>query len=138
MNEAKGREKREKKDKKALNVEIGKRVRCARDVSGMTQEKLAEAINVSVQYVSDLERGVVGIAVPTLMQLCRTLNASCDYILFDEKGTDNEKIMLLTRLIRRFSPEQRELAEKLLTTLAEAFSLEEIETDDAAAMDEAK
>ena len=120
MREMKDREKREKK---ALNVEIGKRVRCARDVSGMTQEQLAEAIDVSVQYISDLERGVVGIAVPTLMQLCRTLNTSCDYILFNEKGTDEEDITVLTRQIRRFSPEQRELAAKALHTLSEAFSL---------------
>ena len=132
MSEAKGRE------KKALNVEIGKRIRSARDVSGMTQEKLAEAINVSVQYVSDLERGVVGIAVPTLMQLCRTLNASCDYILFDEKGTDDENIMILTRQIRRFSPGQRILAVKVLNTLAEAFTLKKDGPEEAVAADKTR
>ena len=67
------------KQKKELNVAIGMRLRQARDFAGYTQEKLAELVDVSVQYISDLERGVVGVSVPTLMNLCRALNASSDF-----------------------------------------------------------
>ena len=49
--------------KKEINIQIGERIKEARQKAEYTQEKLAEAINVSVQYVSDLERGKVGASV---------------------------------------------------------------------------
>ena len=48
------------REKKQLNIEIGERIKDAREQKGRTQEWLAEQIGVSPQYISDLERGVVG------------------------------------------------------------------------------
>ena len=111
------------REKKKLNVDIGRRIKSCREASGLTQEKLAEAVDVSVQYISDLERGVVGVAVPTLMQICQTLNASCDYILFDEQAGEDDDLILITRRLRRYTPKQREVAAKTLDTLTEAFAI---------------
>lgn len=69
-------------DKKEMNVEIGKRIRTARDKAHVTQEALAEYVEVSPQFVSDLERGVVGVSVETLRKICTTLCVSSDKILF--------------------------------------------------------
>lgn len=71
--------------KKEINIQIGERIKEARESSGRTQEQLAEAIEVSPQYISDLERGVVGISIPTLKRLCTSLAVSSDQILFDRK-----------------------------------------------------
>ena len=71
--------------KKEINIQIGERIKEAREFSGRTQEQLAEAIEVSPQYISDLERGVVGISIPTLKRLCTSLAVSSDQILFDRK-----------------------------------------------------
>lgn len=71
--------------KKELNIQIGERIRAAREHAGKTQEQLAEAIEVSPQYISDLERGVVGISIPTLKRLCTYLAISSDQILFDRQ-----------------------------------------------------
>lgn len=71
--------------KKEINIQIGERIKAAREFSGRTQEQLAEAIDISPQYISDLERGVVGISVSTLKQLCTYLAISSDQILFDCK-----------------------------------------------------
>ena len=71
--------------KKEINIQIGERIKAAREAAGQTQEQLAEAIEVSPQYVSDLERGVVGISIPTLKRLCTHLGVSSDRILFDRK-----------------------------------------------------
>jgi len=70
------------REKKEINIQIGERIRHARERARYTQEQLAEAIEVSPQYVSDLERGVVGIALPTLKRLCTALHVSSDSILF--------------------------------------------------------
>ena len=52
------------REKKEINIQIGEQVRIAREQAKLTQEQFAERIEVSPQYISDLERGVVGISIP--------------------------------------------------------------------------
>lgn len=73
--------------KKQINIEIGEQIKAAREAAKLTQEQFAERIEVSPQYVSDLERGVVGISLSTLKRACTVLGTSSDQILF---GTQNE------------------------------------------------
>lgn len=44
----------------------------------LIQEHFAERINVSPQYVSDLERGVVGVFISTPTRICIFLRESSD------------------------------------------------------------
>ena len=75
------------REKKQINIQIGEQVRIAREQAKLTQEQLAERIEVSPQYISDLERGVVGISIPTLRSACVAMGVSSDRILF---GTASE------------------------------------------------
>lgn len=75
------------REKKEINIQIGEQIRLAREQTKLTQEQLAERIGVSPQYISDLERGVVGISIPTLKRACIALGTSSDRILF---GTASE------------------------------------------------
>jgi len=70
--------------KKEENIQAGLRIKQAREAAGFTQERLAEIIDVSAQYISGVERGVVGLSVPILTRLSETLLVSCDYILMGE------------------------------------------------------
>ena len=70
------------REKKEINIQIGEQVRIAREQANLTQEQFAERIEVSPQYISDLERGVVGISIPTLKRACVALCVSSDQILF--------------------------------------------------------
>lgn len=45
---------------------IGRRIKDRRKAQGMTQERLAEAMGVSVGYISQIERGVTKISLETL------------------------------------------------------------------------
>lgn len=72
------------REKKQTNIEIGEQIKLARENAKITQEALAERVDVSPQYISDLERGVVGVSIPTLKKICVALNASSDQILFGE------------------------------------------------------
>ena len=47
------------REKKEINIQIGEQIRLAREQAKLTQEQFAERIEVSPQYISDLERGVV-------------------------------------------------------------------------------
>lgn len=103
------------REKKEINIQIGERIKLARETAELTQEQLAERVDVSPQYVSDLERGVVGISIPTLKRVCVALHVSSDQILFDRKNDDSfagiadkcrgltgKQLRLLTEIVERF------------------------------------
>lgn len=60
---------------------IGKRIKHARDKQGITQEVLAEKLDVSNAYISKIERGKTPINLDRLSQLCVVLDESPEYIL---------------------------------------------------------
>lgn len=60
---------------------LGKRIKEARNKKGLTQENLAELINVSSFYISRLESGGKSPSVETLIKLSNTLDVSADYLL---------------------------------------------------------
>lgn len=110
------------KAKKELNVQIGNRVKRAREKSGMTQEQFAEFINKTPQFISDLERGVSGISIETLRTICEKLCISSDSILFADRN-ENDISELMTKF-RRMSRIQfhamEQIANALLCAGAEA------------------
>ena len=61
------------------------RIRKAREEQGYTREKFAEALDVSVSYLAELERGRTGISVKMLVKVCKLLGLSADYAFFADK-----------------------------------------------------
>ena len=70
-----------KPEKKDLNIQIGENIKAVREQMGHTQERFAELVNVSAQYISDVERGNVGISVATLKKISEVTSVSSDSIL---------------------------------------------------------
>ena len=60
---------------------IGQRIKQARLSKNLTQEDLAEQIDISVAFLSRVERGNSHINLKRLSQLCRLLDVSEGYIL---------------------------------------------------------
>ena len=90
--------------KKALNIQMGERMKRARASAGLTQEQFAELIEKTPQYVSDLERGVYGVSLETLKTICERLSVSADDLLFGTQN-DNQAEHMAQRL-NRLPPEQ--------------------------------
>ena len=57
---------------------IGKRIRELREKFGMTQENLAEAIEVSVPYVSHIERGMKRPSLQILVRIAVAFEITVD------------------------------------------------------------
>ena len=57
----------------ALRVQFGDRVRALRKWKGMTQEELAEAANLSVDFIGLIERGVNAPSFDSIEQLASAL-----------------------------------------------------------------
>lgn len=62
--------------------EIGNRIKQKRIELGLTQEKLAEEINVSEQYIGAIERATSKCSIETLVKLAQVLGLNVDYLLF--------------------------------------------------------
>ena len=64
-----------------MSEDFGKRVKKARKKAGYTQSQLAEMVDVSVNHISAIERGVYETRIGTLKKLSIVLGASTDYLM---------------------------------------------------------
>ena len=62
---------------------IGKKVKLARIKIGYTQDELAEKLSLSTRYISQIERGISFGTASTIINICKTLNISADYLFED-------------------------------------------------------
>ena len=62
-------------------IEFGKRVRILRKRMKLTQEELAELVDVSHSFIGHIERGTRKLSVDTLFRLCAVLKTSADELI---------------------------------------------------------
>jgi len=113
------------KQKKELNVQIGYRIKLAREKNNLTQEQFAEIVDKTPQFVSDLERGVCGISIETLKVICEKLHISSDSILFPGRGQCDDKIQALTDTFRLMNDSQFYILSEITTAFLCAYNLAE-------------
>lgn len=92
--------------------EIGKRIQNRRKQRGYTQEQLADMMNVSIQMISNLERGIKAIRIDNLINLSAILEISTDYILTGKETADD--IGALTTSIAQLTEKNRKMIEMLV------------------------
>ncbi len=98
-------------------VKLGKRIRAARTKCHLTQAQLAEKVNISNVYMSELERGLKSPALPLLISLAEALHVSIDSLLRDDLNgalvvVNNE----ITEKLATLTPKQRVAVLDLLDT----------------------
>lgn len=99
------------------HIELGTRIKQCRKSKKMTQEKLAESINVSPHYIYEIEKGIKSMSLPILADIATTLNVSTDYLLFGTHNTENIPLDNLNLIIQTLSPQKRDNLADILTTL---------------------
>ena len=68
-----------------FNINLGKKLRMRRLSLGLTQTKVAEAINVTFQQIQKYEKGTNGVSSSRLMQLSQFLKVPITYFYEDYK-----------------------------------------------------
>ncbi|HCT90254.1 MAG TPA: XRE family transcriptional regulator [Lachnospiraceae bacterium] len=63
---------------------MGQKIKAAREQKGYTQEQLAERLNLSVQHVSVIERGVKAPKLETFIKIANELDVNADFLLSDQ------------------------------------------------------
>lgn len=103
---------------------IGSNIRTARVRADLTQEELSERIGVTPQYLSDLERGLVGTSIPTLIRICTGLNVSSDFILFGRGDETDIAGSTLIEKIQRLPKYKADMVETTVNILLEAMDMD--------------
>lgn len=75
----------DKLDKNSILINFGKTLRLTRLAKGLTQEQLANELNIEISQISRIERGVINTSVTTLYAISKVLNISISELFdFDE------------------------------------------------------
>lgn len=101
---------------------IGNRIRKLRRQKNMSQEQLAEIIDISVTHMSHIETGSTKLSLPVLVEISYALSVSTDSLLFDapqmQKSDALEKI---GKILENCSDEQAllisDIVENIKTTI---------------------
>ena len=115
-----------------FNTHMGKRLRMRRLSLGLTQTKVANAINVTFQQIQKYEKGTNGVSSNRLMQLSNFLKVPITYFFEDykefsdnkEQPQDDNLDLNYSFLSKTFSALSRSNKEKILQVLKNAVNLE--------------
>ena len=103
--------------------EIGARIKWKRKEKGITQESLAERVDISTVYLSKIENGHVHPALDLLDAICGALDCEVD-ILFPSSGQKSSGYFsavskrAVLQLFRACSPQVKPIALELLEKLS--------------------
>lgn len=109
------------KAKKAINVQVGRNIKRAREQAGLTQERFSEMVGLGPKSLSAIERGATGISLSALRRVCQVLSIPSDDLLFSEQSRQDTHDLACR--LERLSPAQYEIARDVMYKLLEAFSL---------------
>ena len=115
-----------------FNTHMGKRLRMRRLSLGLTQTKVANAINVTFQQIQKYEKGTNGVSSSRLMQLANFLKVPITYFYEDfpsykVEGSDdlNNTDLNYSFLVKTFSKLSDTDKNKLIQLLRNSSSLKE-------------
>jgi transcriptional regulator with XRE-family HTH domain len=118
---------------KNFNIHLGKRLRIRRLSLGLTQTKVAVAINVTFQQIQKYEKGTNGVSSSRLMQLSQFLNVPITYfyeeykdytnVSLEEGNIENSENLNFSFLLKTFSNLSKDEKDKILRVLQNSDSL---------------
>lgn len=95
-------------------AQIGARIRECRVRRGMTQELVAERLDVAPVYISRMENGKAQVNLKRLAELAQLLDTPIEYFISGTVRSRSYQISEIYRLIESFAPRQREHLLKIL------------------------
>ena len=107
--------------KKALNMEIGSRIRKCREALGYSRETLAEKSDLATSFIRTIELGSGSFSAESLIKLCKALGTSADYILFGEK-TDSD-LSVIYGMLSGLDPQYIPFVEQMLSAYVRSLTL---------------
>lgn len=102
--------------RKTSTIKIGKNLQQIRKSNGYTQEKLAEEIEVSTRYVSDIEQDRAKPSYEVLIRICNLFKVSLNQIFSEYlKIKENKSLEYSISGYDKLNKEDKETIEHLIT-----------------------
>ncbi|MCI8284348.1 MAG: helix-turn-helix transcriptional regulator [Firmicutes bacterium] len=89
-----------------VKIKLGKRIKQLRNMRDMTQENLAEAADLSISFLGNVERGNSSPTIETLKKIADALDVTLSELMnFDSdiKTEDGQKSILLHRILLEYT-----------------------------------
>lgn len=99
-----------------LLFELGNRIYERRKELNMTQENLAEAVGLSIQSISCIELGKKAVRPENLVNICRALDVSADYLLFGERS--EKQLEPVAEMVSRLGSDDLELLKTIIKRMS--------------------
>ena len=96
---------------------IGQRIKIARIKKGITQENVADIIDMTPAHISNVETGKTKVSLPALIEIANALSVSVDTLLWD--NVINSKI-IFDKEIKEIFEDCNEYETRLLVDLLKA------------------
>lgn len=97
---------------------LGKRIREERLKLNLTQERLAEDINISTAYLGQIERGERSVTLDKLIPLANRLGVSVDFLLAEYIAPNKDRSLdLIRQLFSDKTAEEKALAVNMVKLL---------------------
>ena len=101
--------------RKASTIKIGKNLQQIRKSNGYTQEKLAENIEVSVRYISDIEQDRAKPSYEVLIRICNLFQVTLDQIFSEYlSAKENKSLEYSLAGYEKLSKEDKKTIEHLI------------------------
>ncbi len=89
------------------NKEIGKRIAYFRRKNNLTQQNLADKMDLSVSYIGQVERGITQVSLERLYEISEILNVDIVMLLSPDLADNKELIGIqISEIIKDWSDEQ--------------------------------
>lgn len=79
-------------DSSIQRVEMGMRIWKLRKERRLTRDVLSEKADISPKFLYEIEAGKKGMSAETLLKIALALSTSCDYLLYGEEKSVNDKL----------------------------------------------
>ena len=96
---------------------IGKRVKKARKDKGITQEKFAEELGVSVSFVSQVETGEKKFNLARISEVSKILEKPISYFVDGYEGKSEDDLQEVIRLLKGMNDKQLKLSLEVIRAI---------------------
>lgn len=100
-----------------FRVSMGERLKKQRKLLHMTQEELAERLNISVKHYGGVERGNAGLSLENLVEVSNILGVNLDYLIKGEENTEEIIPSRIKEIYLNCPPEKRQHIIELLEVI---------------------
>lgn len=100
---------------------FGQRIRKLRKARGLSQEKLAEMLDISVTHMSHIETANTKMSFSLIIKIAEILDVSLDYLVYDRERNENSFSQQIAELTSTCTDKEKRVIFDTVKAMADSF-----------------